>query len=279
MGTLQISKRLLDDSNAAKDMMDKVKKRLKSLIRPGSKAAPQFIWPKDQPEPRVVMQRVVSLMHWHRRILEENFGKLGPTNVEKIQARWCCAETPMLFRERWNKLFQEFADPDKVDPSKVSELYDTMKYDALHNRQFLETIFDPREENEAKSRKEGADENASKLPKLRELYRLVKVLFEYLRPSWYVVTGSYVSPLEYGIDEDEKLDIGLLTSMPLVQQILEDIREIKESEKAKTKIYFTKGTRSHTLCGLLENHIFIPCSIVFLSLGYRRRYRETNYQK
>jgi inositol-hexakisphosphate/diphosphoinositol-pentakisphosphate 1-kinase len=94
-------------------MMDKVKKKLKLLLRSGSKAAPQFIWPKDQPEPRVVMQRVVELMRWHKVVLDENFRKMGRA-VEKVQTRWCCAENPLLFRERWEKLFQEFAEADKV---------------------------------------------------------------------------------------------------------------------------------------------------------------------
>jgi len=168
-------------------MMDKVKKRLKSLLRPGSKASPEFTWPKDQPEPRVVMQRVVELMRWHKTVLDANFRRLGK-EVEKIQTRWCCSENPDLFRERWEKLFQEFAEADKVDPSKVSELYDTMKYDALHNRQFLETIFDPNEDQSDRAtltNNEGAAANdanhsAPKLPELRELYHLAKVLFEYV---------------------------------------------------------------------------------------------------
>ncbi|WDK21471.1 histidine acid phosphatase [Colletotrichum graminicola] len=357
---ITIRKDLLDDSNAAKDEMDKVKKKLKGLLRKGNERPPQFAWPEKMPEPSEVQTRVVQLMNFHRRVMHYNYTKLhngsavaslnsaianpgtekpangdssvsaGSTSsslsqanaVSNIQPRWCCGEDAELFRERWEKLFAEFCDGDKVDPSKISELYDTMKFDALHNRQFLEWVFTPpkamleeeygiKEKESKEGSKDGkatdkaSDEGKSSLDSreerrdgsgssdkaekseanksstsvrrifrrrsflnglrnaeaappeqyfhlykgntqtkaktdarfepLRELYQLAKVLFD------------FICPQEYGISDGEKLEIGLLTSLPLLKEIVQDLEEMQASNDAKSFFYFTKESHIYTL--------------------------------
>ena len=357
---IEIRKDLLDDSNAAKDEMDKVKKKLKDLLRKGNKAPPQFAWPENMPEPYVVARSVVELMKFHRMVMRENFkvlhgksassssltasarqaagGRPGrsrtsssasttqdnPTSsmtrvqlLNSIQNRWCSGEDADLFKERWEKIFDEFCDPEKVDPSKISELHDTMKYDALHNRQFLEWVFTPstemletfvfsepktpevdmntearppvksdtvrskasiaersgealqpseksnfphfigfRKRNSmdtnllSKTMSDAASESYFnlvagtprsksktdvRLEKLRELFLYSKILFD------------FIGPQEYGILDSEKLEIGLLTSLPLLRAIVNDLENMQASEGAKTSCYFTKESHIYTL--------------------------------
>ena len=338
--------------------MDKVKKKLKLLLREGQKPDPQFAWPSSMPEPSEVVQKVAELMRFHRSVMRYNFKKLsggaaaslkaindsgtpGATSsnnavsgspsqtqaISSIQARWCSGEDPELFKERWEKLFSEFCDSEKVDPSKISELYDTMKFDALHNRQFLEWVFTPHpsmpvedetgastggsssgavtaEDADVKlldhERKFSGGENSSdkgnekqnpnfahrmglrrksvmnsltpqpatqeeprgsyfklyggtgqtkakldaRLEKLRELYKYAKVLFD------------FVCPQEYGISNEEKLEIGLLTSLPLLKEIVHDLEEVQASDDARCFIYFTKESHIYTLLNcILEGGI------------------------
>ncbi|KAK3390323.1 histidine phosphatase superfamily-domain-containing protein [Podospora didyma] len=359
---ITIRKDLLDDSNAAKDEMDKVKKKLKGLLRKGNERPPQFAWPPNMPEPAEVQTRVVQLMNFHRKVMQHNYSKLysGAVNslnainnpstdkvnidggsgaslsslgslgslsqvnaVNSIQSRWCCGEDAELFKERWEKLFAEFCDAEKVDPSKISELYDTMKFDALHNRQFLEWVFtppktmleeeygvpangkegkqasppskspeegntEPKVSEDSKSERSsstvtvkpekegtktavkrifrrrsflhglrpgsGADaelpekyfhlhrgnsqtkaKTDARFEPLRELYQLAKVLFD------------FICPQEYGISDSEKLEIGLLTSLPLLKEIVQDLEDMQASEEAKCFIYFTKESHIYTL--------------------------------
>ena len=342
---ISVRKDLLDDSNAAKDVMDKVKKKLKLLLREGEVPPEQFSWPKNTPEPSVVLSTVSELMRFHRRIMRHNFKKLSGSaaaslaainaNSEyqdatqsgakeslssaSIQSRWCTGEDAELFKERWEKLFTEFCDSEKVDPSKISELYDSMKFDALHNKPFLEWVFmpsqslldeiateeatnspasekveldttngAPRQDSIAKlnsindksfaskiglRRKSvlapppstpplvsadvdqsyfklfgGSGESKSKkdkrLSRLRELYRYAKILFD------------YIGPQEYGISDVEKLEIGLLTSLPLLREIVQDLEELQASGEAKSFIYFTKESHIYTLLNcILEGGI------------------------
>jgi inositol-hexakisphosphate/diphosphoinositol-pentakisphosphate 1-kinase len=340
---IQVRKDLLDDSNAAKDVMDTVKRKLKHLLREGNSVPEEFAWPDDVPEPYIVMQTVTELLNFHRKVMRHNFRKLSSgaaaslaalggspdgkdsprkpeetVNVATIQSRWCTGEDPELFKERWEKLFNEFCDSEKADPSKVSELYDTMKYDALHNRQFLEWAFTPsqtiidelfKEEaivaNNSAPESEKSDEPVQKvnrhdstlslagsekhsfaqkmgfrrksvlsmppttpplmsyeqdasyfklysgsgdtkskqdkrLGRLRELYRYSKILFD------------YVGPQEYGISDHEKLEIGLLTSLPLLREIVQDLEELQASDAAKTFVYLTKEVSP------ISNVLFMP---------------------
>ncbi|KAG5634473.1 hypothetical protein H0H81_001830 [Sphagnurus paluster] len=229
---LIVRKDLLDDSNAAKDLMDDVKKRLKILLRPGeSEKRPELTWPKSmKKEPVEVVKEVIELLGSFRDIMRRNFDTL---DVDKIQERWCCGDEPWLFIERWEKLFEDFCDVEqkKFDPSRVSELYDTIKYCALHHRTFLFAIF-----NEHTT-------NASVHPphdrKLHELYGRAKALFD------------LVAPQEYGIDPDEKEEIGVLTSLPLLRNVVQDLEDSRKNGESSLTLYFTKESHIHTLVNLV----------------------------
>ncbi|EGN93062.1 hypothetical protein SERLA73DRAFT_163739 [Serpula lacrymans var. lacrymans S7.3] len=223
---LIIRKDLLDDSNAAKDLMDDI------LLRPGEpEKRPELTWPKSmKKEPVEVVKEVIELLSSFRAIMKRNFETM---DVDKIQERWCCGDEPWLFRERWEKLFEDFCDVEqkKFDPSRVSELYDTIKYCALHHRTFLFSIFD---ENIGMGKDHRGQDR-----KLHELYGRAKALFD------------LVAPQEYGIEPDEKEEIGVLTSLPLLRKVVEDLEAARNNGGSSLTLYFTKESHIHTLMNLV----------------------------
>ncbi|KAI9189042.1 inositol hexakisphosphate and diphosphoinositol-pentakisphosphate kinase [Blastocladiella emersonii ATCC 22665] len=264
--SMEIRRDMLDDSNAAKEQMERVKKDLqdhRALTLPGVSDLSEFI------------RDLMSTMSRMREMMHANFAKL---DVDAIQDDWCCGESPALFRERWEKLFKEFCDSSKLDLSKVSDLYDSLKYDALHNRTFVSRIFVERAEyglppsalrtgtppssaapspampgayssslsSQISSAASTPSSFSSAIPVLiypgilRELFRKAKLLFDYVGPS------------EYGVDPADKREIGLLTSSCLLRQILVDLEAVRAQPRgACTRLYFTKESHVHTLLNLV----------------------------
>ncbi|KAI9251544.1 histidine phosphatase superfamily-domain-containing protein [Sporodiniella umbellata] len=228
-GIIAESKYLLDDSNAAKEPSDTVKKNLKELLDPENSIPGWMLakmgWDASFPQPSIYLQEIATIMTSMQRLMKENWDK---QDTEAIQRRWCCFDSPNLFKERWERMFCNFVSQDGEnqpiypDPSSIPALYDSLKYDALHNRPFLESTFF----------NQGDD-------LLNNLYKKVKVMFD------------FIAPQEFGVSDNEKKNIGMLISFPLLKNILNDLEEMQFSDVARTRLYFTKESHVHTLLNLV----------------------------
>lgn len=75
---------------------------------------------------------------------------------------------------------------------------------------------------------------------LRELFHKAKQLFD------------YVAPREYGISDQEKLEIGVLTSRLLLRQLMRDLEAARTSSKPCCRLYFTKESHVHALHNVIR---------------------------
>ncbi|KAJ3289193.1 hypothetical protein HDU79_004252 [Rhizoclosmatium sp. JEL0117] len=214
---IKVNKEMLDDSNAAKEQIETIKARLQAVLNPHHPTKlPDHYVPDEIEDPETYLHEMIELMRTVRTIMRANLEAGGEFLDRKD--KWCCYESPFLFQERWEKLFKEFCDVERTafEPSKISELYDSIKYDLLHNREFLNIVFASEEHG---------------LGLLRELYRKAKTLFD------------FIGPQEYGIEPKEKLEIGMLSSQVLLKQLVEDLRAAKSSPNPCTRLYFTKESK------------------------------------
>ncbi|XP_035216868.1 inositol hexakisphosphate and diphosphoinositol-pentakisphosphate kinase-like isoform X2 [Stegodyphus dumicola] len=149
-------------------------------------------------------------------------------------------ETWDLMQRRWSKLEKDFKlKSGKFDISKVPDIYDCIKYDLQHNHHNLQ------------------------FPHAEELYIYAKAL------------ADIVIPQEYGINQQEKLTIGLGICTPLLKKIRADLhRNIDPSadetenvnrlnpqyshgvsspeRHVRTRLYFTSESHIHSLLTVLR---------------------------
>ncbi|KAJ2824049.1 inositol hexakisphosphate and diphosphoinositol-pentakisphosphate kinase, partial [Coemansia erecta] len=274
MSRVRVRTDMLDDSTDAKDEMELAKQQLRGFFNfRGPLAQNPYSSPAIQPPPdlaahgpREFLREMCDTIARLIARMERNFERLEPAQLARLQPDWCCGEDAELFRERWKKILSDFrsGDGDDVtyDPAKVGELYDSLKYDALHNRSFLERIFMPAEELARELAEELAPQSddsehppgplcsqpdGSEYPPdplfsqqdVRSLYYKAKQLFD------------FVTRREYGIEPAQRRKIGVQASVPLLRQLIADLQDVCSESHARTRFYFTKESHIHTLLNLV----------------------------
>lgn len=148
----------------------------------------------------------------------------------------CGRETIEMMRERWAKLYRDFYSKrsDTYDLSKIPDIHDCIRYDALHNAHLH-------------------------LTGIRELLDIASSLAHALVPQ------------EYGINMEEKVQIGSSICRTLLMKMKDDLdlarglkvthrlnpsyakKEIKSTHRSvRTRLYFTSESHLHTLLNVLR---------------------------
>eukprot|EP00879_Flechtneria_rotunda_P009465 GHRR01009908.1.p1 GENE.GHRR01009908.1~~GHRR01009908.1.p1 ORF type:complete len:896 (+),score=398.55 GHRR01009908.1:452-3139(+) len=117
----------------------------------------------------------------------------SPDEWRLDESRPCSGERLLLMFDRWRKLLKSFYNEKKqqFDISKVPDIYDSAKYDAIHNSHL-------------------------QLSTLEELYAISRQL------------ASVVVPHEYGLDGPGKLLIGSKICAELLGKLMCDLDSMKE---------------------------------------------------
>ena len=162
-------------------------------------------------------------------IKEEESKENKNNNNNNFYSFDCEEEKVILIFKRYTKLHQEFYDEKtkKFDIGKIPDIYDNIKYDILHNKSIIN--------------KDGY-----------KLYEIVNKL------------ACFLMPLEYGINIEEKFNIGINLIKPLLTKIKNDLlcknncqkinnkdadilQENTNDKNVKTRFYFTSQSHLYAL--------------------------------
>lgn len=145
---------------------------------------------------------------------------INDATVSVDDEKWCCGDSKQAFTERWRNLLASF----KGDPSRIFDLYDTLKYDQIHHRQHLQHVFG----------------HAT----LTTLIDTTQALFD-------AMSGS-----QYGATEDEQLTVARLLSGPLLDSVVSDLQGGNGGRQFN--FYFTKESHVRCLYNVLRRRLGVP---------------------
>lgn len=217
---ITVLKEALDDSFVSKDDIEVVKRRI------GERLLDETMR-EVVDDPAWCLVQLKECLRLHRQVMKQNLDQVDLDNI-----RWCCSDSLGLFRERWERHFADVLDvtgpSEWFDPSKISDLYDSLKFDALHHRDVLELLFtDPH--------------RPATTAALRELYSLSQRLFD------------FVAPREYGSSPEERLRIGKQISGLLLERVHGDLSTALLSPTPSARLYFTKESHMTALLNILRS--------------------------
>ncbi|CAH8680257.1 unnamed protein product [Schistosoma rodhaini] len=189
---------LLDNDNDCRHYQQMVKRRINEVMSKNSDFTAEDISTLVPTGARSIinaMQYVASpykacgRLFEHVRLLSNRLAWLSRSSKERSRIHLYQGESWDLLLRRWGKLLKDFRSPEgEYDLSKISDIYDNIKYDLQHNSGILL-------ESE-----------------VQDFFMCAKSL------------ADIIVPQEYGITKEEKLVIGQRICTPLMRKILSDAR-------------------------------------------------------
>ncbi|CAH8680260.1 unnamed protein product [Schistosoma rodhaini] len=209
---------LLDNDNDCRHYQQMVKRRINEVMSKNSDFTAEDISTLVPTGARSIinaMQYVASpykacgRLFEHVRLLSNRLAWLSRSSKERSRIHLYQGESWDLLLRRWGKLLKDFRSPEgEYDLSKISDIYDNIKYDLQHNSGILL-------ESE-----------------VQDFFMCAKSL------------ADIIVPQEYGITKEEKLVIGQRICTPLMRKILSDARYTDVDECTRLHAGYSKGVAS-----------------------------------
>ncbi|CAH8568541.1 unnamed protein product [Schistosoma turkestanicum] len=189
---------LLDNDNDCRHYQQMVKRQINEVMSKNSDFTAQDIATLVPTGARSIINamqyvenpyRACGRLFEHVRLLSNRLAWLSRSSKERSRIHLYQGESWDLLLRRWGKLLKDFRSPEgEYDLSKISDIYDNIKYDLQHNSGILL-------ESE-----------------VQDFFMCAKSL------------ADIIVPQEYGITKEEKLVIGQRICTPLMRKILSDAR-------------------------------------------------------